>query len=701
MTVTRRTVVGALLGSAALAAPAVLRAQTRELVMIGYGNEQDQPLVRAGQILGQRHPGVTLRVIGGLSAEALAQIKAARGNSPYDLAVMGSPAILNAVAEGVLEPLDFTKIPNAANVIPSFMPYGYNVGCPVVFEGIGIAYNRDTVKTPPATWADLWKPEFKGKVGMARPQSNLGLGVLAATAEAFGRPQDDMQFALDKWKELSPLVGRSPPLLQQMIERGEVDLAPLWHVNAALAAAAGLPIGYVKIAGPGPLMLPTNIVHFVNTAEPVRALVHEFTDILLTEEIQRMAGSAPIFFGTVRQGLDVPAEAKPYVPATAAELAQGRAAARQDCGDLRPDVRRMTMPAAGAIAPASSQASSHVVEIAGLSRRFGDLVVLDDCSLSVAEGEIVTLLGPSGCGKTTLLRCIAGFIAPERGTVRLDGRDMASVPVNRRPVGVVFQSYALFPHMTVAGNVGYGLRLRGLPKAEIARRVEATLATVSLSALADRYPAQLSGGQQQRVAVARVLVLEPRVLLLDEPFSALDAKLRGTMQVELRALIKRLGMTSIFVTHDQEEALTISDRVAVMRAGRIEQIDTPEAVFDRPATDYVADFIGASNFWAAEAAGGSVALPDGQRVATPLSGPVRVMVRPHHLSLAPGEAGPWTGTVTARHAVGPLVEHRVETAAGVSLRILAMRTEGAAAPVGARVTLRVDAPQLCAVYPGR
>ena len=320
MELTRRTVVGGLAAATVLAAPTVLRAQTRELVMVGYGNEQDQPLIKAGEELGRRHPGVTLQVIGGLSAEALAQIKAARGNSPYDLAVMGSPAIINALAEDVLVPLDFGLIPNVGNIDPRFMPYGYDVGCPIVFEGIGIAYNTEAVSNPPATWEALWSDEFHGRVGMCRPQSNLGLGVLAATSAAFGHPEDDMQFALEKWQELEPLVGRSPPLLQQMIERGEVDLAPLWHPNAALAAAAGLPIGYVKIAGPGPLMLPTNIVHFINTADGTGELVHEFADILLTPELQQMAGSAPIYFGTVVKGIEVAEEAKPYVPSTPEEM---------------------------------------------------------------------------------------------------------------------------------------------------------------------------------------------------------------------------------------------------------------------------------------------------------------------------------------------------------------------------------------------
>lgn len=312
---------GGILGATALATPTILRAQTRELVMIGYGNEQDDPLKRAGEELGRRHPGVTLTVIGGLSTEALAQIRAARGDSPYHMAVMGSPAIVNAMAEGVLEPLDLSLIPNAAAIDPIFPSYGYGMGCPITFEGIGVAYNTDAIGTPPATWADLWNPAFAGRVGMARPQSNLGLGVLAATSAAFGREQTDMQFALDKWKELDPLVGRSPPLLQQMLERGEIDIAPLWHVNTALAAAAGVPVAYGKIAGPGPLMLPSNIVHFINTPDGTRELVHEFADIMLQQDSQEFAGGAPYYFGTVRQGVETPEAARPYVPSTPEERA--------------------------------------------------------------------------------------------------------------------------------------------------------------------------------------------------------------------------------------------------------------------------------------------------------------------------------------------------------------------------------------------
>ena len=345
-----------------------------------------------------------------------------------------------------------------------------------------------------------------------------------------------------------------------------------------------------------------------------------------------------------------------------------------------------------------SDMAAPVLRIGAVSKRFGPVQVLKNCSLDVAEGEIVTLLGASGCGKTTLLRCIAGFWDPEDGEIRIDGQDMSVLPVNRRPVGVVFQSYALFPHLTVAKNVGYGLRMRGMPRSEIDARVAHALSTVSLADFGDRYPSQLSGGQQQRVAVARVLVL--RVLLLDEPFSALDAKLRGAMQVELRRLIKRLGLTAIFVTHDQDEALTMSDRIAVMRDGRIEQVAAPDTVFDHPATAYVADFIGTSNFWRADASDGFVTLPDGQTAPTTLAGEVQVMTRPHNLRIGPEEDGPWRGRIAFQRPVGALIEFHVDMPDGTTVKVVSMRQERLRRlHTGVNVSLAVIDPAYCATYP--
>jgi spermidine/putrescine ABC transporter ATP-binding subunit len=236
------------------------------------------------------------------------------------------------------------------------------------------------------------------------------------------------------------------------------------------------------------------------------------------------------------------------------------------------------------------------LSLQGIEKRFGSVVAVRDLHLAIADGEFVTLLGPSGCGKSTTLALIAGFFPPDAGEIRLKGRNVEDLPPFQRDIGVVFQDYALFPHMTVAQNVSFGLRMRGLARAEIARRVAEALDLVKLAGLDDRRPLRLSGGQRQRVALARALVIRPTVLLLDEPLSNLDLKLREEMRAEIVGLQKRLAITTVFVTHDQGEALAMSDRIAVMSAGQIEQIGRPAEIYERPANRFVADFIGRTNF---------------------------------------------------------------------------------------------------------
>ena len=235
------------------------------------------------------------------------------------------------------------------------------------------------------------------------------------------------------------------------------------------------------------------------------------------------------------------------------------------------------------------------ISVANLTKRFGPLAVVSDVSLSIEEGELFTLLGPSGCGKTTLLRLIAGFYAPDEGEIRFGDRVVNAVPPHERGIGMVFQNYALWPHMKVSENVSYGLKLRKISPSEITGRVQGVLEKVKLTGLGDRYPGQLSGGQQQRVALARALVLNPQILLLDEPLSNLDAKIRIQVRAEIRKLQKELGITTIYVTHDQEEALTLSDRIAVLNKGKVFQIGPPKALYERPANRFVADFIGINN----------------------------------------------------------------------------------------------------------
>ena len=287
------------------------------------------------------------------------------------------------------------------------------------------------------------------------------------------------------------------------------------------------------------------------------------------------------------------------------------------------------------------------VELRQVSKAFGRVTAMERIDLEVRKGEFLSILGPSGSGKTTTLRVIAGLVEPSSGEVLIGGRVVTRVPVHRRNLGMVFQNYALFPHLTVLENVAFGLEMRKVSRTEVARRVAEALALVRLPGFEPRYPHQLSGGQRQRVALARALVVQPSVLLLDEPLGALDKKLRESMQVELRALQRNLGITTIFVTHDQEEALTLSDRIAVMNEGRIEQLDTPVELYERPRNRFVSEFIGASNFLEGEivrgegdlvalstARGLTVWLPS-VALAAAVGGRATVSVRPEKITLSP------------------------------------------------------------------
>jgi putative spermidine/putrescine transport system ATP-binding protein len=260
------------------------------------------------------------------------------------------------------------------------------------------------------------------------------------------------------------------------------------------------------------------------------------------------------------------------------------------------------------------------LELIGVEKHYGSVRAVDRFSLAIEQGERLALLGPSGCGKTTTLNLVAGFLTPDAGEIRIAGRDVARLPPHKRNTGMVFQSYALFPHLPVAENVAFGLRMRRVERSAIARRVAEALALVRLDRLGDRYPRQLSGGQQQRVALARALVIHPEILLLDEPLSNLDAKLRQEMRMELVGILEAVGITTIFVTHDQDEALSLADRVVVMNAGRVEQLGTPTQVYEEPATAFVAKFLGEPNVLAARV----VSLADGEIVCE-LEGGYRVV----------------------------------------------------------------------------
>ena len=320
------------------------------------------------------------------------------------------------------------------------------------------------------------------------------------------------------------------------------------------------------------------------------------------------------------------------------------------------------------------------LELTGIQKRFGDTAAVEDFNLAAQRGEFVSFLGPSGCGKTTTLRMIAGFEQPTEGTIVVDGTDITRRPPNRRNVGMVFQSYALFPNMTVGDNIGFGLKVRKTPKDKIRKKVEELLGIINLPDKGDRYPYQLSGGQQQRVALARALAIEPQVLLLDEPLSALDAKIRVVLRKEIRSIQRQLGITTVYVTHDQEEALSLSDRVVVMSEGRIEQIGSPAAIYNFPATPFVASFVGTLNLLAVnvvDAADGRVSV-EGQevRAARPITearngAMVTLALRPESIELGEGGgSNRLRGTVEDVSFLGSIVRTRVrlgDSATTVSL----------------------------------
>jgi putative spermidine/putrescine transport system ATP-binding protein len=353
--------------------------------------------------------------------------------------------------------------------------------------------------------------------------------------------------------------------------------------------------------------------------------------------------------------------------------------------------------------------SGHRLTLDNITQRFNDFTAVEDINLDVAGGELVALLGPSGCGKSTLLRIMSGFIRQTEGRVLFDGEAVDHLTPSQRGVGIVFQNYALFPHMTVAENVAYGLQARKWPREKIAPRVAEMLALVHMSEFAQRKPRQLSGGQQQRIALARCLAIDPKVLLLDEPFGALDKNLRLDMQIEVKRLQRESGVTTILVTHDQEEALSMADRIAVMSRGHIEQVSTPTEIYDNPKTLFVNQFVGTTNVLPGEFFNGApshVKLAGGASIAVkPMPGfidgsPVAVSIRPEQLHVVAAGSPGLPGTVKAVMPLGSHVVYEIEVGPGLSLKVSEPR-EGQVTmrQTGEAVTVAPASPEACHTFP--
>jgi putative spermidine/putrescine transport system ATP-binding protein len=359
-----------------------------------------------------------------------------------------------------------------------------------------------------------------------------------------------------------------------------------------------------------------------------------------------------------------------------------------------------------------SGVSGHSLGIDHITHRYGDMIALHDICLDIKPGEFVSLLGPSGCGKTTLLRVIAGFLKQSSGHVLIDGQRVDAFSPSQRGVGIVFQNYALFPHKTVWENVAYGLKAQGTSRGRVANKVGEMLELVQLGHLAKRYPAELSGGQQQRVAIARALAVEPKLMLLDEPFSALDKNLRLDMQIEIRRLFNAQGITAILVTHDQEEAMSMSDRIAVLSNGEVHQFDSPSQIYDQPATPFVSSFVGTCNHLSGQVIGREagtcvVEIPGGGRLraaheeALAPGTQTRLAVRPENLQVQTSE-GPYRipGTVEICIPLGSLMTYEVSIAPGLEIKVAQQRIAGSRLlQPGEQVFLEPVSPAACVLFP--
>jgi putative spermidine/putrescine transport system ATP-binding protein/spermidine/putrescine transport system ATP-binding protein len=530
----------------------------------------------------------------------------------------------------------------------------------------GLAYNSQTGR-PLLSYGELWDERFRQRFLMTSPKSTQSLYLLiAAVTLETGKPYAEAQYLIDNaWPKMTALKPNVLSIFENQstvmqVAQGEADIAGLFYSKSVYPyTVKGAPIDMCfpregTFAGINCLTLVKN------APEPELGIA--FINWMLDPGVQQGLAEASLAAPTIaglefsrmsQNTLPIP---KPKWTRWASSVPTGGSSTRYGQSCSKSTTRSL---AADRRSPAVS------LRLRELTKLFRETRAVDRLSLTLEPGSIVALLGPSGCGKTTTLRMIAGLMKPSAGEIFLDDRPVTRVPAHRRNIGMLFQNYALFPHMTVAENVAFGLEARRIRRDEAAARVAEALRLVQLGGYDQRMPAQLSGGQQQRVALARALVIEPALLLLDEPLGALDKSLRQSMQVELRALQRRLGITTVMVTHDQDEALTIADRIAIMHDGNLEQIGSPAEVYQRPVSRFIASFLGAANFFEGrvdQILGDTarVSLPGGLSVTTPasrpLGSPVTIALRPEAITVEPdtsehGAASPNTASAIVEQMI--------------------------------------------------
>ncbi|HXP02769.1 MAG TPA: polyamine ABC transporter ATP-binding protein [Stellaceae bacterium] len=616
----------------------------------------------------------------GVTLEQIALMRSSRDNPKYSVMFVDDIGIELAKREGLIDPLPQDQLPSMEKVLKRFVFYdGY--GAAFAVSAAGLAYNTATGK-PLTSYGELWDARFKDRFLMETPKATQSIYLLiAAVSVETGKPYAETQHMIDQaWPKMTALkpnvlsVFENQTAVMQVAE-GQADVAGIFYSKSVYP--------YTVQGAPLDMCYPREGTFAgINCAARGHLRRHQ-----LRQPGQERAGarSRPRLYRldaeprhpatSRRADADRTVDRRPQLQARNREIhglsrsEDGRDGHLQPRLDAdQPDAaatdREVQPSLLGLIAVSASPATLRLAEV---TKTFGEARAVDSVSLSIEPGSMVALLGPSGCGKTTILRMIAGLLEPSAGEIYLDADPITRVPVHRRNIGMLFQNYALFPHMNVAQNIAFGLETRGVGKAAIEARVADAVQLVQLAGLEERTPSELSGGQQQRVALARALVVEPALLLLDEPLGALDKSLRQSMQVELRALQRRLGITTVMVTHDQDEALTLSDRIVIMRDGRIEQIGAPEEVYQRPISRFTASFLGESNFFRGRVVGiaGStvtVAVPHGPvlhvHTNREVASEATIALRPEAVTIAPAETAESDGSPNTTPAVVEQIIYR-------------------------------------------
>ena len=606
------------------------QAQQTVTLMAYTGLFQDRYTAAVVEPFMKANPGIKINyVTAPNSAQMLGTLRAQKVAPQVDVAIMDVSVAKAGTDEGIFDALDEKAVPSLAELYPNAKIPGV-AGVAVTFDNLVLIYNTDAYPTAPTSLKALADKSAQGKVVIPGIPDIQGISLLAILDKVNGGPGVTGRFekGIVAMADIAPNVQtwEPKPEVYVPVVNGQATIGVGWNARAQVNTDTSG--GKMKAVLPSEgTVFQINVINLVKGG-PQNAAAQKFIDYALSKTAQK-AFTEAMFYAPTNAKAEIAPSAidrtavkfmDKVVPVDWLEVAKVRDALARPVASPRDPAQPLITATAGgahtmlqvqtatdagkpAAPPTRPAGEKGFLSLRGLTKRYGTFSAVDKLDLDVAQGELVAFLGPSGCGKTTCLRMLAGLTPATEGSIHVGGRELTDVPTFQRDMGVVFQSYALFPHLTVARNVSFGLEMRKVPRSQMEQRVAEAIAMVRLSGREAHKPTQLSGGQQQRVALARALVVRPSILLLDEPLSNLDAKLRDEMRTEIRDIQQKMGITAIFVTHDQGEALTMCDKVAVMNQGRLEQLGTPEDLYERPATPFVAGFVGRSSRLSGDARG--------------------------------------------------------------------------------------------------